>query len=262
MREVKTSINNLTVNYKIAGEGPAFLVLHGWGGSSDSWLDVQKTLAEQKYRVIVPDFPGFGKSITPGQSWSIKEYIVWLNDFIKDIKDSQGFEEPFFLLGHSFGGRVAIKFAGLYPERLKKLILCDSAGIKAKPDFKTRIIFAISKVGNAVFSPQILVRFKDAVRNVFYFFIRNRDYVKAKGTMRETMKKVIGEDLVSDLSNIKTPTLVVWGEKDKIVPVKYAHIFKEKIKDCRLELLPEIGHSPHLEVPKKLSQIIISFLKS
>jgi pimeloyl-ACP methyl ester carboxylesterase len=55
--------------------------------------------------------------------------------------------------------------------------------------------------------------------------------------------------------------LVVWGEKDKIVPVKYAHIFKEKIKDCRLEILPEIGHSPHLEVPEKLAQIIVSFLK-
>jgi len=262
MKEVKTSINNLTVNYKIAGEGPAVLILHGWGGSSDSWLEVQKFLADENYTVIVPDFPGFGKSITPGQAWSIKEYIEWLNNFIKEIRTFHSFEEPFFLIGHSFGGRVAIRFAGLYPQRLKKLILCDSAGIKSEPDLKARIIFSLSKIGNAVFSPQILVRFKDALRNVFYFFIRNRDYVKAEGTMKETMKKVISEDLLSDLSNIQASTLVVWGKKDKIVPVKYAYVFEEKIKDCRLELLPEIGHSPHLEVPKKLSQIIIYFLKS
>lgn len=260
MKEVKTSINNLAVNYKIAGEGPAFLVLHGWGGSSDSWLEVQKALANQGYMVIVPDFPGFGKSFTPPESWSLKKYIDWLNDFLKD--SSLGLEEPFLLLAHSFGGRVAIKFAVQYPERLKKLILCDSAGIKAKPNLKTRIIIAMSRLGNAVFSPEILARFKDAARNAFYFLIRNRDYVKAKGTMRETMKNVIDEDLLSDLSNIKVPTLVVWGEKDRMVPVKCAYIFKERISNCRLEIIPRIGHSPHLEVPEELSRIIISFLKS
>jgi len=260
MKEVKTSVNNLAVNYKIAGEGPAVLILHGWGGSSDSWLEVQKILADHGYMVVVPDFPGFGKSFTPPNPWSLKEYNDWLNDFLKD--SSLGLGEPFFLLAHSFGGRVAIKFAAQYPERLKKLILCDSAGIKARPDLKTRIIIIISRLGNAIFSPEIFARFKDSVRSAFYFLIRNRDYVKAKGTMRETMKNVISEDLLSDLSGIKVPTLVVWGERDKIVPVKCAHIFKERISNCRLEIIPRIGHSPHLEVPGGLSRIIISFLKS
>ena len=79
--------------------------------------------------------------------------------------------------------------------------------------------------------------------------------------MKETIKKVLDEDLLSDLSKIKTKTLIVWGSVDKMVPLKYAHIFKEKIENSRLEIMPKVGHSPHLEDPKKLSEIILKFLK-
>lgn len=256
MKEETVLINNLKINYKIAGEGPAILILHGWGGSSISWTRVQEILAKQGYQVIVPDFPGFGKSITPPEPWGIKEYTDLILKFTQELK-----MERFFLIGHSFGGRVAIKFIVQHPEKIASLILCDSAGIKPKPGFKTTIIYRIAQIGNAVFSPKHLQRFKDSARNFFYIFLRNRDYVKANGTMKETIKKVLDEDLIEDLSKIKTKTLLVWGGADKMVPVKYAYIFKEKIEDSRLEILPKIGHSPHLETPQKLSDIICSFLR-
>jgi len=79
--------------------------------------------------------------------------------------------------------------------------------------------------------------------------------------MKETIKKVLDEDLLDDLPKIKTKTLIVWGSADRLVPVKYAHIFQEKIANSQLEILPYIGHSPHLEVPEKLSEIILSFLR-
>jgi len=78
--------------------------------------------------------------------------------------------------------------------------------------------------------------------------------------MRETIKRVLNEDLLSELPQIRTKTLIVWGAADRMVPVKYAHIFKEKIVDSELEIIPKIGHSPHLEVPKKLSEIVLKFL--
>ena len=263
MNERQILINNLKINYKIAGEGPAILILHGWGGSSDSWIRVQGVLVEKGYKVIAPDFPGFGKSITPPEPWSVRDYVDWLNNFIKNLKKScDGLAEPFFLLGHSFGGRVAIKFAIQYPEKVKALILCDSAGLKPKPGFKTRMIYWTAKIGSAVFSPKPLTRLKDSARNLFYIFLRNKDYVKANGTMKETIKKVLEEDLLEDLPKIKAKTLIIWGGADRMVPVKYAHIFKEKINNSELEILPKIGHSPHLEVPDKLSQIIINFLNN
>ena len=257
MREKEIFINGLKANYKIAGEGPAILVLHGWGGSSDSWIVVQQILASKGYKVVVPDFPGFGRSITPPIPWGLKEYT----DFVFNFSKAIGLEK-FFLLGHSFGGRIAIKFAVQYPQKIIKLILCDSAGIKPKPGLKTIIIFWLARIGNAIFTPKHLVRFKDAVRNLFYIFLRNKDYVKANGTMKETIRKVLKEDLLPDLYQIKTKTLIIWGGADKMVPVKYADIFKEKINNSELEIIPKIGHSPHLEVPQKLSEIILKFLKS
>ncbi len=257
MLEKEIYINGLRVNYKIAGNGQPVLILHGWGGSSDSWLSVQRILAENGYQVVAPDFPGFGKSVTPPEPWGVKEYNDFILDFVEELKLGE-----FFLIGHSFGGRIAIKFAIQYPERIKKLILCDSAGIKPKPGFKTRIIFWLSRIGNAIFTPKHLQRFKDSARNLFYIFLRNRDYVKANGTMKKTIKKVLDEDLLSDLSKIKTNTLIIWGKADKMVPVRYAYIFKEKIENSKLEIMPKIGHSPHLEEPEKFSKILTSFFKN
>jgi len=257
MKEEKILVGGLKINYKIDGEGENFLILHGWGGSSDSWLKVQEILAKKGYKVICPDLPGFGKSKTPPRPWSVDDYTEWLNGFLI----SQDFEN-FFLLAHSFGGRIAIRFAKKYPERIKKLILCDSAGIKQEPTLSTKIFFWLAKIGNALFSPRILKRFKDKVRNLFYIFLRHRDYVKANEIMRETIKKVIDEDLLIDLPEIESRTLIVWGQRDRIVPVKYAYIFKENIANSTLEILPRFGHSPHLEAPEKLAEIILSFLKS
>ena len=260
MREEKISINGLEINYKIHSpliwkKGSCVLILHGWGGTSDSWARVQKILAKQGYRVIVPDFPGFGKSKTPPEAWGLKEY----SDFILNFIEAIGLKK-FSLLGHSFGGRIAVKFAVTEPERIKGLILCDAAGIKPKPGFKTRLIFTLARIGNAVFTPKILARFKDGARNLFYIFLRKRDYMKADDTMKETIKKVLREDLLPELPQIKSKTLLIWGEIDKLVPLKYGYIFKEKIINSELIILPKIGHSPHLEVPKKLAEIILDFL--
>jgi len=256
MHEEKILIDGLKINYKIAGQGPAILILHGWGGSSDSWISVQEILAKEGFKVICPDFPGFGKSETPFEPWGVKEYSKFVLNLTKILE-----LQKFFLLGHSFGGRVAIKFSVLYPEKIKSLILCNSAGIKQKWGFREKFIFRLSKLGNAIFTFPPLKRFKNKFRNLFYIFLRHKDYAKVEGTMRKIFKKVLTEDLLKDLPRIKTRTLIIWGEFDKLVPVKYAHTFKEKIENSKLEILLKIGHSPHLEVPEKLAKIIIQFLR-
>lgn len=257
MEEKEVSINNLKINYKTAGSGPAVLILHGWGGSSDSWLRVQKLLAIAGFKVIIPDFPGFGKSFTPEKAWDNDDYLNWLLGFINYLN-----LDKFYLISHSFGGRIAIKLAVQYPEKIEGLIFCSPAGVKTELDFKTKIIFVLARIGNAIFTPKHLIRLKDAIRNIFYIFLRNKDYVKAKGNMRETIKKVLNEDSLPLLSEIKVKTLVIWGANDKMVPVKQASLYKERIKDAKLEILPGIGHSPHLEIPDKLADIIIQFLRS
>jgi pimeloyl-ACP methyl ester carboxylesterase len=255
MREEKILVKGVETNYKIGGKGEGFLILHGWNGSSDSWKKIIEVL-EMKYKVVCPDFPGFGKSQVPSTSWKLNDFVEWLNEFSEKVN-----LKNFFLLAHSFGGRVAIKFSIFYPEKVKKLILVSSAGIRQEWGLKEKVIFQISKIGNAIFSKNHFLRFKDGTRNLFYRIARIKDYSSAKGVMKETMKKIVEENLLPELSKIQNETIIIWGEKDKIVPLKHAYLFKEKIKNSKLEILPKIRHSPHLENPEKLVEVLIANLK-
>ncbi len=263
MTEQKILIRGLETNYKIIEDEktslPAsgqVLILHGWGSSSDSWIKVQEILSKNGFKVICPDFPGFGKSKTPLKIWRLDDYLAWLVEFINFLN-----LENFSVLAHSFGGRVAIKLAARYPDKIKKLVLCSPAGLRIKPNLKRRMALLIASFGDAVFSLKPLRVFKDAVRNMFYLFLRRADYVKTKGIMREMFKKILKEDLLPLLSRINIETLLAWGKNDKLIPLKYASIFKANIKDSKLEVLTGVGHSPHLEAPGKLSEIIIKFLQ-
>ncbi len=262
MEEKIIVLDNLRINYKIAGFNPAVLnykkipvlILHGWGSSSDSWARVQEKLSESGYPVICLDLPGFGKSITPFEIWGVQDY----SEFVLNFSRGLGLKR-FFLIGHSFGGRIAVKFSIFHPEMIEKMVLCDSAGIKLKPGVETKIIFQIARIGNAVLSPRYLIRIKNCLRNVFYVFLRHRDYTKANKTMKEIIKKVLLEDLLPELLKIKIKTLIIWGEKDKIVPLKYGRTFHKEIKNSEILVFPKIGHSPHLECPEELSKAIINF---
>lgn len=256
IEEKQIFINDLKVNYKVAGEGGPLLILHGWGGSSGSWVEVQKILAKEGFKVIVPDLPGFGKTPTPNSVWGVEEYT----DFALNLIDKMGFKKV-TILGHSFGGRVAIRLTSSYPERLKKLILCASAGIKHPLNFFQMIIFKLSIFGNFFFSKKPLKRFKDIAQNFFYSFLRYKDYTRAKGVMKEILKKVLEEDLKPELSQIKTITLLIWGQKDKSVPIEDAYLMKENIPQSILKIIPGASHTPNLEFPGKLAKIILDFLR-
>jgi len=252
MEEKTVSIQNLKTNYKICGKGENLLILHGWGGSSDSWKKMIEILG-LKFRVICPDFPGFGKTDQPKETWNLDRFVAWLKDFVDTLS-----LKDFFMLGHSFGGRVAIKFTILYPQRIKKLLLLNSAGIKKELTFKEKIIINLAKTGKKIISP---FKFKNKIQQIFYFLFGIGDYSKAEGVMKETMKAIIKEDLLPQLSHIKKETIIIWGEKDKIVPLKYGMLLKEKITGSKIEIIPKTGHSPHLENPEKLFEVLISHLK-
>jgi pimeloyl-ACP methyl ester carboxylesterase len=248
-------INKLRTNYKIAGKGKPIVILHGWGGSSDSWEQVSKILALTGYKVISPDFPGFGKSLTPLKIWNLTNYMDWLENFLDFLK-----LKKVSIISHSFGGRVAVKFAAKYPNRIEKLILCSPAGVRIKPNLSTRTTLYANAAGGFIFNKKALNLFKGSLKSWSYFFLRNTDYVKASKAMREIMKKVLEEDLTQKLSEIKSKTLIIWGAKDKLIPLKYAYVFKGYIKNSKLKVLPKIGHSPHLENPEKLLEVIFKFL--
>jgi len=260
IEEKQISIDELQINYKIAGAdspGEPLLILHGWDGSSNSWREVQKILSKEGLKVIVPDLPGFGKSISPPKSWGVGDYSEFILNFINKI----GLEKV-NLMGHSFGGRIAIKFSVLYPEKVKRLILCASAGIKHPLSLSQTIILKISLIGNFLFSQKLLRRFKDIAQNFFYTLLRHKDYAKAKGVVKETLKKVLEEDLKPELCQIKAKTLLIWGERDRAVPLKDVYLMKENIPQSILKIIPNASHTPNLEMPNRVADIILHFLHS
>jgi pimeloyl-ACP methyl ester carboxylesterase len=258
MKEKTVFVEDMKINYKIAGSGPAILVLHGWGSSSDSWIEVQNALVKKGYLVICPDLPGFGKSDLPKHPFSVADYQKVVVEFVKKIFSEESFD--LFLLGHSFGGRISIKITAENSLDVKKLILCDPAGVRVNPSFKTKIIIFFASLGDLFFSLEPLKRIKHLARNIFYSFIKKRDYAKSTGVMKETIKKILKQDLTLELSDIRTETLLLWGEKDRIVPLKYSKVYNEKIKDSILEVFSEVGHSPHLECPSLLVEKVLNFL--
>ena len=228
------------------------LILRGWGSEIRNWDEFLKFLEGRGYKIYTPDLPGFGGNPSPTQAWSIDDYVGWVESYCEKHNLSQ-----FFLLGHSFGGSLAVKYVLKNPSRVKKLILMDSAGIRKKTARKT-----ISKAIAHFLNRFSFVPFYSQVRKVVYrlFFIRS-DYVFAEGVMKETYLKVINEDISDQLHRISIPTLIVWGQNDKLTPLEDARLFKEKIPRSKLEIIPQVGHNLHKESPERASEIVLSFLK-
>lgn len=221
-------------------------ILHGWKSSKEKWKEVKEKLEEKGIEVIIPDIPGFKTDLE--KAWNLDDYVNWFLSFSQK-------KEKFFLLGHSFGGRIAIKFATKFPEKLEGLILVSSAGIKKKTPFFVRIF---QKFKFFSFFPGYSL-----LRKFFYkFILRKTDYLQTKGNLRETFKNIVSEDLTHLLNKIKTKTLILWGEKDKITPLSDAFLMKEKIKNSKLEILEGTSHAPYLENPCLLSEKIFNFIKS
>lgn len=261
MKEELAIIQNLKINYKIGGEGAPILILHGWDSSSQAWQKAAEVLIIGGFRVIVPDLPGFGKSSFPPQAWSVSDYLELVVDFAEKLKTLGEISEPFFLFGHSFGGRISIKFGAVYPEKISGLILCSPGGLLSKKKIKVKIFYFLAKLGKVFFSPPFLKSLQNFSRKILYRLAGTRDYLRASPIMKETMKKIISENLLSCLPQIKTKTLIIWGGKDRILPISDAYLMKEKIPNSNLETISNVGHALNLECPAELADIIVRWLK-
>lgn len=242
--------------YNIFGEGETLLLLHGWGGSSESFLRVQEFLSTN-YRVIVLDLPGFGKSEEPKKPWNLDDYVEFLREFLSQMNI-----EKCSLAGHSFGGRIAIKFCAQYPEKIDKLVLIACAGIKHKKSLEEKATNFFANVGKKIFSLPILKNAYNPGRWVLYkLLLRRQDYYQANPLMRETMKLVINEDLKPLLSKIAAPTLIIWGENDEITPLEDARIMHREIQRSRLEIIKGAGHYLPRRNPEEIARLMKNFLR-
>lgn len=211
------------------------LILHGWGSRKEKWKKVAEILSKKGHRVIIPDLPGFGESEKPGSVWGIEEY----SSFVNDLAGNLGLN-AFDLLGHSFGGALAAKYAIEHPEKIIRLFLAGAACIRGEKKKKSFLKF--------------LKIFKHIplAKRFFYRFIVKSDYPQTDGRMREIYLKVIMQDLTDELEKISIPATVIWGEKDDITPLRQGRIINSKIKNSKLFIILNHGHALQLTAPEEL----------
>jgi pimeloyl-ACP methyl ester carboxylesterase len=243
------------------------IILHGWQSSKERWQKVKEEIERAGIRVIVPDIPGFKKETELNRPWNLNDYVNWFDRFIDDSKRAcPELVEGFFLLGHSFGGRMTIKIAARGQNKnLKGVILVSAAGIKKQPSLCDKTLIMLAKAIKACRIERIPV-LKQAFglfRRFFYRYILGKtDYLRAQGFLKETFKNVIDEDLSIFLDKIFLPTLIIWGREDKLTPLKNAHLMKEKIKNSEIKILEDFGHDLNIKAPEKLAEEVIKFINS
>ncbi|HOI97847.1 MAG TPA: alpha/beta hydrolase [Candidatus Pacearchaeota archaeon] len=262
MFEYKILINNFLVNHKIFGAsfdkalaGVPILVLHGWGVGSESWVGVAELMAKEGYRVIVPDMPGFGKSAVPEKPWTVDDYVEWVKDFADKLE-----MDGFILIGHSFGGQVAAKFCAICPKKVDKLVLCAAAVVR-KPRLGSRQILAKYLAKTKIIFQNIPFGIYPVLRKIVYRIAGTRDYAQLQGVMAQTFLNVVGESVIEFAKRIKTPTLIIWGDKDRETPIEDAREINNAIAGSRLEIIPGAGHKLHRTHAQILAEKIINFLK-
>lgn len=219
-------------------------ILHGWTYSLDKWEKFSVLLKKNGFDPIFLKIPGLTRETD--QVWDIKKYSDWLGIELSKEKDKV------ILLGHSNGGRIAAYFAGEHPEKVQKLILINAAGIYHKELFlqiKRFVFGTVTKVGKKFTSSETL-------KNFLYYLAGERDYQKASPNMKLSMVNLTHHDLTPFLSKIKVPTLIIWGENDKITPISDAELMHKLISGSKLEIVKNARHSPFYTNPEEVMEII------
>lgn len=239
------------------GEKQNIVILHGWGADSTRFSKIKELLEQKGYGVWVPDLPGFGTAPPPPVPWTNDDYADWVKKGISERK-----WQEYILIGHSFGGRVAIKLAARNPFGLKALILASAAGIKHPRTLIKWLIYYLVETVKLFFSLPGLKSWYEYGRWILYRLLGEYDYYKTKGTMRKTMANVIEEDLKSELAKIIVSTLLFWGETDKMVPLEDGKLMAREIPNAKLKVLSDHGHLFLYYKPEEFVEEIVGFINS
>lgn len=237
-----TSIQGIQTAHAIIGDGKPILMLHGWGANIGLVWPLAEKLAPLGYRCIVPDMPGFGQTPAPPTAWSVHDYVKWLIAYLNAHQ-----LDKVYLFGHSFGGRLGLVLGAEHSDRLIKMALADSAGVRPPPSstgqHRLRLYRTILNILQAIG----LKLQAEQLRNWYSNRYGSADYKAARGVMRETFVKVVNEDLLPYAARVKPSTLLFWGSADTDTPLWQGQLLEKTIPDAGLVVWEGVGHYSYLE---------------
>jgi len=224
----------------MVGEGEPVVLVHGLSGSTRWWIRNIAALARE-YRVYLVDLPGFGAMRRLRHHFVLAEAAAWLAAWMKAV----GLEEA-HLGGHSMGGYVCLRLAAQRPEAVRRLVLVAPAGVPARRPLFGHLVPLLLAARHA--TPSFLpVLAYDAVRT-------------GPVTLWRAARDLLAEDVREDLRSIEAPTLLIWGEKDPLIPPAVGDLLREEIPNSRLLLLQRAGHVPMFDRPQEFDAALLAFL--
>jgi pimeloyl-ACP methyl ester carboxylesterase len=277
MEQQEITVHGRLVKYRIGGEGPLVLLIHGMAGSATTWKQVMPALSE-RFTVLAPDLLGHGDSDKSKGDYSLGAMASTLRDLIVAL----GYKRA-TVVGQSYGGGIALQFAYQYPERCERLVLVNAGGLGSEVNPVLRLL---TMPGSEAL---LLVATAPPVRRIVEMIGRIalrkkldtatvipelwRSYtslgnVEARRAFLRTLRAVIDRrgQAVSAHDKLHLaagmPTLIIWGEEDGIIPVEHAHAAHALIRGSWLEIIEGVGHYPHCEAPDRFVTALTEFIES
>lgn len=265
------------VSYRMAGEGPAIVLVHGLTGSSTTWREVMPALAE-RHTVLAPDLLGHGESAKPRGDYSLGAFASG----IRDLMVAVGIERA-TIVGHSLGGGVAMQMAYQFPQRCERLVLVASGGLGKEVSILLR---AVGLPGSELVMPILLhPAIADALESIgstlgrggLRMGVRGREIWRSYRGLTETRGRMAFIHTVRSVIDVRgqrvsardrlylageVPTLIVWGDQDRIIPVEHAYAAHELMPGSELVVVPGAGHFVPFETPEPFLDALEGFLDS
>jgi pimeloyl-ACP methyl ester carboxylesterase len=260
------------VRYRVDGAGPPVVLLHGIGRSLEDWAE-QHELLRGRHRVYSVDLPGYGKSEPLAEPYT----LAALGRFVADFLDALGIAEPVHLVGHSLGGAVAMQLAVHAPDRVASLVLVNSAGFGREVTITLRLL-AIRPLGRLLTRPSRYSA-RRVERSLFHdpafvtearvehtFALARRPHaarvlletLRSMGTFRGARSQW-RQTLLHAVAGLDIPILVVWGDRDLILPAAHLDAARARLPHARSHLFPDTGHMPQIERAEAFSQLVGNF---
>jgi len=228
------------IRYEVAGEGEPIVLVHGLSGSTRWWARNVAALAES-YRVYLVDLPGFGAMRRLRRQFALAEAASWLYAWTESVGLGGA-----HLVGHSMGGYVCLRLAANRPEAVSRLVLVAPAGVPSGRSMLGHLVPLLGAARHA--TPSFLpVLARDALR-------------MGPVTLWRAARDLLDEDVRENLRSIEAPTLLVWGERDTLVPPAVGELLRAEIPNSRLLVLERAAHVPMFDRPEEFDEALLAFL--
>jgi pimeloyl-ACP methyl ester carboxylesterase len=264
--------------FRMVGSGPPILLIHGIGDRSDTWLKVIPRLAS-RHTVIAPDLLGHGESAKPRADYAIAAYACGMRDLLGVLD-----VDRVSVVGHSLGGSIAMQFAYQFPERCERLVLVGSGGIGQEVHPLLRMAaapgaeFGLSVAASAPVRAAIRLA-APVLRSAggmsfgpdFGYVLDRYRALRPRSARRAFLRTLrAGVDVRGQVITIldrcylaaALPTLIVWGRRDRVIPVRHAGVAHAAMPGSRLEIFDRSGHFPHRDAPERFVAVVEDFLGS